>query len=296
MIHTFYLSVDLTGVHSEVRRTIILIAQRYIGCGQQFGGGTSELLSAFLARHASTDCREVTVEGVDRDGQTQVHKFQLHEESVPGYTTSSGDMQGCFTCCRSFARELVYNLELRLGDLTRLNGAKLFMPRSWPRGVEARDAECKEHLHGLIHLSGQEPGHHLACRSSDASPTHPLAAELPPPILQLTRVPATPVLRTSSLAPFLPLPPLPLPLPPTPAGGPLLARVPAFSAACRGYSQRSKPSSLPAGPPSSVEASVVSGKLSFVFRSPPPTRPRERPAEAPPRPIPPLPSSPVRLA
>ncbi|CAI5493567.1 unnamed protein product [Closterium sp. Naga37s-1] len=144
--------VDLTAVHSQVRRTIIYMEQRYLNCGQQFGGGTSELLSAFLARHASPDCREVTVEGVDKEGQPRVHKFHLHEEAVKGYTTSSGDMQGCYTCCRSFARELVYNLELRLGDLTRLNGAKLFMPRSWPRGVEARDAECKEHLHGLIHM------------------------------------------------------------------------------------------------------------------------------------------------
>ncbi|CAI5489058.1 unnamed protein product, partial [Closterium sp. Naga37s-1] len=130
--------VDLTAVHSQVRRTIIYMEQRYLNCGQQFGGGTSELLSAFLARHASPDCREVTVEGVDKEGQPRVHKFQLHEEAVKGYTTSSGDMQGCYTCCRSFARELVYNLELRLGDLTRLNGAKLFMPRSWLRGVEAR--------------------------------------------------------------------------------------------------------------------------------------------------------------
>ncbi|CAI7862710.1 unnamed protein product [Closterium sp. NIES-53] len=144
--------VDLTAVHSQVRRTIIYMEQRYLNCGQQFGGGTSELLSAFLARHASPDCREVTVEGVDKEGQPRVHKFQLHEEAVKGYTTSSGDMQGCYTCCRSFARELVYSLELRLGDLTRLNGANLFMPRSWPRGVEARDAECKEHLHGLVHL------------------------------------------------------------------------------------------------------------------------------------------------
>ncbi|CAI5497762.1 unnamed protein product [Closterium sp. Naga37s-1] len=144
--------VDLTGVHSQVRRTIIYIEQRYLHCGQQFGGWTSELLSAFLARHALPDCREVTMEGVDKEGQRRVHKFQLHEESVKGYTTSSGDMQGCYTCCRSFARELVYNLELRLGDLTRLNGAKLFMPRSWPRGAEARDAECKEHLSGLVHL------------------------------------------------------------------------------------------------------------------------------------------------
>ncbi|CAI5507601.1 unnamed protein product, partial [Closterium sp. Naga37s-1] len=146
------LEVDLTAVHSQVRRTIIYMEQRYLNCGQQFGGGTSELLSAFLARHASPDCREVTVEGVDKEGQPRVHTFQLHEEAVKGYTTSSGDMQGCYTCCRSFARELVYNLELRLGDLTRLNGAKLFMPRSWPRGAEARDAECKEHLHGLVHL------------------------------------------------------------------------------------------------------------------------------------------------
>ncbi|CAI5947729.1 unnamed protein product [Closterium sp. NIES-65] len=61
-------------------------------------------------------------------------------------------MQGCYTYCRSFARELVYNLELLLGDLTRLNGAKLFKPRSWQRGAEARDAECKEHLSGLVQL------------------------------------------------------------------------------------------------------------------------------------------------
>ncbi|CAI5486292.1 unnamed protein product [Closterium sp. Naga37s-1] len=139
--------VDLTVVHS-----IIYIEQGYLNCGQQFGGGTSELLSAFLARHASPDCREVTVEGVDKEGQPRVHTFQLHEEAVKGYTTSSGDMQGCYTCCRSFARELVYNLVLCLGDLPRLNGAKLFMPRSWPGCVEARDAECKEDLHGLVHL------------------------------------------------------------------------------------------------------------------------------------------------
>ncbi|CAI5536427.1 unnamed protein product [Closterium sp. Naga37s-1] len=62
--------VDLTAVHSQVRRTIIYIEQRYLNCGQQFGGGTSELLSAFLARHALPDCREVIVEGVDKEGQS----------------------------------------------------------------------------------------------------------------------------------------------------------------------------------------------------------------------------------
>ncbi|CAI5496831.1 unnamed protein product [Closterium sp. Naga37s-1] len=79
-------------------------------------------------------------------------------------------MQGCYTCYRSFARELVYNLELRLGDLTRLNGAKLFMPRSWPRGVEARDAECKEHLHGLVHLFQAKNRDTIFKRKEQAAP------------------------------------------------------------------------------------------------------------------------------
>ncbi|CAI7843863.1 unnamed protein product [Closterium sp. NIES-54] len=222
--------VDLTAVHSQVRRTIIYMEQRYLNCGQQFGGGTSELLSAFLARHASPDCREVTVEGVDKEGQPRVHKFQLHEEAVKGYTTSSGDMQGCYTCCRSFARELVYSLELRLGDLTRLNGANLFMPRSWPRGVEARDAECKEHLHGLVHLfqaknrdtilpgfptsaaaaadsssrrrRQQQPPPPLPCQSQ---PPLPAAAPWPleqPPLLQLPLAPGAAALAAAASGPW----------------------------------------------------------------------------------------------
>ncbi|CAI7862358.1 unnamed protein product, partial [Closterium sp. NIES-53] len=158
--------VGLTAVHSQVRRTIIYMEQRYLNCGQQFGGGTSKLLSAFLARHASPDCREVTVEGVDKEGQPRVHKFQLHEEAVKGYTTSSGDMQGCYACCRSFARKLVYNLELRLGDLTRLNGAKLFMPRSRPRVQKrAAQAELRTFLPVLSTAPKEEQSFHAGLKA-----------------------------------------------------------------------------------------------------------------------------------
>ncbi|CAI7844360.1 unnamed protein product [Closterium sp. NIES-54] len=107
---------------------------------------------AVVSFHGVPCSRALTVEGVDSDGQPCVHHFTLHEESLLGYTTRHGDMQGCITTCRSFARELIYNIELRLGDLTCLNEAKLFMPPTWPRGVEARDTDCKTHLHGLIHL------------------------------------------------------------------------------------------------------------------------------------------------
>ncbi|CAI5525806.1 unnamed protein product [Closterium sp. Naga37s-1] len=123
--------VDLTAVHSQVRRTIIYMEQRYLNCGQQFGGGTNELLSAFLARHASPDCREVTVEGVDKEGQPRVHKFQLHEEAVKGYTTTSGD--------EALHAPLV--AKGRRGKRRRVQGAP-----ARPRPS----------------VSGQEPGHDLA--------------------------------------------------------------------------------------------------------------------------------------
>ncbi|CAI5524413.1 unnamed protein product [Closterium sp. Naga37s-1] len=84
-----------------------------------------------------------------RAKQAREHEFTLHEEAIPGYSASDGDIQSCIRTCRSFATELLYNLDFRLGDLTNLNAAKLFMPRTWPRGKEARDEECKEHMEKL---------------------------------------------------------------------------------------------------------------------------------------------------
>ncbi|GJP41308.1 hypothetical protein CLOM_g974 [Closterium sp. NIES-68] len=52
----------------------------------------------------------------------RVHQFELHEEPLPNYTTARGDKASCTLTCRSYATELIYNVQLRLGDLERLNG------------------------------------------------------------------------------------------------------------------------------------------------------------------------------
>ncbi|CAI6003045.1 unnamed protein product [Closterium sp. NIES-64] len=132
-----------------MRRLEVFIRERYIDCGQQFDAGSSALLSPFLARHGAACSRSMKVQGVDTDGVPREHEFTLHEEPIPGYAEGVGDLPSCIRTCRSFATELLYNLDFRLGDLSNLNAAKLFMPRSWPRGKEARDAECKGHMEKL---------------------------------------------------------------------------------------------------------------------------------------------------
>ncbi|GJP70492.1 hypothetical protein CLOP_g1426 [Closterium sp. NIES-67] len=141
--------IDLTGVQSQVRRTIVFIRSRYVNCGPNFGTN-SDRLSKFLERHASN--RDVIVQGVDADGMERVHQFELHEEPLPNYTTARGDKASCTLTCRSYATELIYNVQLRLGDLERLNGSKLWMPRTWPRNTEARDEECAEHFDSVVEL------------------------------------------------------------------------------------------------------------------------------------------------
>ncbi|CAI5531291.1 unnamed protein product [Closterium sp. Naga37s-1] len=141
--------VDLTAVHSQMRRLEVFIRERYIDCGQQFGAKASAQLSPFLSRHSAACSRRLKVQGVDTDGEPREHEFTLHEEQIPGYSVGAGDLPSCIRTCRSFATELLYNLDFRLGDLSNLNAAKLFMPRTWPRGKEARDAECKEYMEKL---------------------------------------------------------------------------------------------------------------------------------------------------
>ncbi|CAI7764115.1 unnamed protein product [Closterium sp. NIES-54] len=141
--------VDLTAVQSQLRWAKFFIRERYIDCGQQFGAGASAQLSPFLARHSAPCSTRVTVQGVDTDGQPREHEFTLHEEPINGYKASTGDLQSCIQTCHSFATELLYNSDFRLGDLSNLNAVKLFMPRSWPRGKEARDVECMENMEKL---------------------------------------------------------------------------------------------------------------------------------------------------
>ncbi|CAI5952075.1 unnamed protein product [Closterium sp. NIES-64] len=160
-----------------MRRLEVFIRERYIDCGQQFGAGSSALLSPFLARHGAACSRSMKVQGVDTDGVPREHEFTLHEEPIPGYAEGVGDLPSCIRTCRSFATELLYNLDFRLGDLSNLNAAKLFMPRSWPRGKEARDAECKGHMEKLavmFHardrdeiLPAEKRDHHHAAEEGD---------------------------------------------------------------------------------------------------------------------------------
>ncbi|CAI7819170.1 unnamed protein product [Closterium sp. NIES-54] len=64
-----YALLDYAGVYGQIRRTTSHIESRYVDCGDDFGGGVSERLSPFLARHGPGGNREVTVEGVDSDGR-----------------------------------------------------------------------------------------------------------------------------------------------------------------------------------------------------------------------------------
>ncbi|CAI5966791.1 unnamed protein product [Closterium sp. NIES-64] len=104
-----------------MRRLEVFIRERYIDCGQQFGAGSSALLSPFLARHGAACSRSMKVQGVDTDGVSREHEFTLHEEPIPGYAEGVGDLPSCIRTCRSFATELLYNLDFRLGDLSNLN-------------------------------------------------------------------------------------------------------------------------------------------------------------------------------
>ncbi|CAI7873867.1 unnamed protein product [Closterium sp. NIES-54] len=66
--------------HKE--RTTSHIESRYVDCGDDFGGGVSELLSPFIACHGPGGNREVKVEGIDSDGRPARFKFVLHEDEL----------------------------------------------------------------------------------------------------------------------------------------------------------------------------------------------------------------------
>ncbi|CAI5499323.1 unnamed protein product [Closterium sp. Naga37s-1] len=142
--------VDLTGVQSLVRRTLIFMRERYIDCGSKFGAGTSKRLSPFLKRLSSS--RTVKVEGVDSDGSTRKHSFDLHEELLKGYSKKPGDLETCINTCRSYAVAVVDHLQERFKDLDSLDGAKLFMPDSWPKDTDGRKKECAAHLEALFKM------------------------------------------------------------------------------------------------------------------------------------------------
>ncbi|CAI5525849.1 unnamed protein product, partial [Closterium sp. Naga37s-1] len=141
----------LCGVYGQIRRTTSHIESRYVDCGDDFGGGVSERLSPFLARHGPGGNREVTVEGVDSDGRPTRFKFKLHEDEVEDFE-GPATHDGCVEVCTAFAEKIVFELESRLGDLEGMAGAKLFTPDEYPLDRGERLARCLQWLSSLVTL------------------------------------------------------------------------------------------------------------------------------------------------
>ncbi|CAI7885866.1 unnamed protein product [Closterium sp. NIES-53] len=143
--------LDYAGVYGQIRRTTSHIESRCVDCGDDFGGGVSERLSPFLARHGLGGNREVTVEGVDSDGRPTRFKFKLHEDKVEDFE-GPATHDGCVEVCTAFAEKIVFELESRLGDLEGMAGAKLFTPDEYPLDQAERLARCLQWLSSLVTL------------------------------------------------------------------------------------------------------------------------------------------------
>ncbi|CAI7893754.1 unnamed protein product [Closterium sp. NIES-54] len=138
-------------VHAQIKRTTSHIESRYVDCRDDFGGGVSELLSPFIARHGPGGNREVKVEGIDSDGRPARFKFVLHEDELEEFE-GLGTHDGCVEVCTEFAEVIVHQLEHRLGDLNGMSGARLFTPDEYPLERGERNRRCLEWLQSLVTL------------------------------------------------------------------------------------------------------------------------------------------------
>ncbi|CAI5486636.1 unnamed protein product [Closterium sp. Naga37s-1] len=145
------LNIKSEGKAPRIRRTTTHINSRYVDCGDDFGGGLSEKLSPFIARHGPNGVRRVEVEWVDSDGRPTSHCYVLHDSPLEGYPIA-GTHERCVEQCTAMAEALVHNLDERLGSLDKLSGVKLFMPDEWPHGRQERSMDCTEHLESLTTL------------------------------------------------------------------------------------------------------------------------------------------------
>ncbi|CAI7903243.1 unnamed protein product [Closterium sp. NIES-53] len=138
-------------VHAQIKCTTSHIESRYVDCGDDFGGGVSELLSPFIARHGPGGNREMKVEGIDSDGRPVRFKFVLHEDELEEFE-GPGTHDGCVEVCTQFAEVIVHQLEHRLGDLNGMSGARLFTPDEYPLERGERNRRCLEWLQSLVTL------------------------------------------------------------------------------------------------------------------------------------------------
>ncbi|CAI7845848.1 unnamed protein product [Closterium sp. NIES-53] len=158
--------VDITVVAGEVSLACRTIDVRYVDCEDRFGNDQSPLLCAFLKKHGNPEHREVTIKGVDQNGEAAEHEFVLHERKIPGHKTG-GDYYSCKAVCQEFARVCVARLEFRLEDLKNLAGSKLFRPSCYPDDNAQWMKKCREWLGMLDHmfhhrLFGTPPGRSCA--------------------------------------------------------------------------------------------------------------------------------------
>ncbi|CAI5497292.1 unnamed protein product [Closterium sp. Naga37s-1] len=143
--------VDITVVAGEVSLACRTIEVRYVDCEDRFGNDQSPLLCAFLKKHGKPQHREVTVKGVDQNGEVAEHEFVLHERKIPGHKTG-GDYYSCKAVCQEFAKVCGARLEFRLEDLKNLAGSKLFRPSCYPDDNAQRMKKCREWLGMLDHM------------------------------------------------------------------------------------------------------------------------------------------------
>ncbi|CAI5499276.1 unnamed protein product [Closterium sp. Naga37s-1] len=144
------LVVDIGEVKLLVDKLKLKPAQRYVENRADYGTPKSKHLHAFLEKHSSPDKREITIRGLDNQGNACTVSDKLHEDPIgAGMGT---DLESCIKLGQQFAQELIAKLDFRLGDLKHFDGAKLFMPMHYPARLADREGWLNVHLYELLDM------------------------------------------------------------------------------------------------------------------------------------------------
>ncbi|CAI5489834.1 unnamed protein product [Closterium sp. Naga37s-1] len=138
-----------------VDNTRLTLRNRYLSDADDFGEGSNEL-SAFLAKHASSEKRVVKVTGTDSTGAPTTHEYTLHEQKIKGQK-SGGGLDDCITLAKGYVKELLKRLESRMKDLGSLEGAKLFTQGAYPKSHSKRQRRFLQWLEALRNLFKRKP-------------------------------------------------------------------------------------------------------------------------------------------
>ncbi|CAI6002529.1 unnamed protein product [Closterium sp. NIES-64] len=130
-----------------VENTCLKLTARYVEYGVNFADD-SDRLAAFLEERTHPSRREVTVEGMDSEGNAVTHTFELHELEIPG-VESPPDLESCVRLATKFAKEVVSRLKFWFKSLATMVGSKLFLPDAYPDGAAKRDRITGEWFRSL---------------------------------------------------------------------------------------------------------------------------------------------------